>query len=480
MIAGILLFTQIPAHGSYLTDILPGLILMGAGAALCVPAADQPRDERRAAGRLRRGIRHDERLAAGRRGDRPGTAGARCPPRAPGISRRLGHITPRALIGGDHLAFFVGDPGSCTAGLIVSVVVLRTTGAAGGAAPAAHSESVAAAGAEVGGRRRTMRFLAAHRPLTRSDDQPSGPAATLQPPPPPGPGGCQRAHGPAPRTDLTMATDDLTAATIPRGPATSPASARSRARASEFGMGARRARPRCCVLSGLLEFVRLEPERLRQHVLLGGGQVDAALVAQLLLRLGRPQRPDHGRQAAARAVAAGGEREALRLHAAEPARSPRGSARCSRWRCSTASSRRASGRSPALVSAFALAVFPSFVAVSRDNGVDPLLILLMLAACGVGLAAIDPGSLWRLVRAACSSGSRSTPSRSPRCCASRGSRSATSPARPARCAAGSRTCAVGRRRVARRVRVVGGGRRADAGVAAAVRRRAPPPTPSRS
>ncbi|HVC84385.1 MAG TPA: glycosyltransferase family 39 protein, partial [Solirubrobacteraceae bacterium] len=29
-----------------------------------------------------------------------------------------------------------------------------------------------------------------------------------------------------------------------------------------------------------------------------------------------------------------------------------------------------------LVSAFALAVFPSFVAVSRDNGVDPLLILL--------------------------------------------------------------------------------------------------------
>ena len=48
------------------------------------------------------------------------------------------------------------------------------------------------------------------------------------------------------------------------------------------------------------------------------------------------------------------------------------------------SSRRASGRSPALVSALALAVFPSFVAVSRDNGVDPLLILLMLAACGAG------------------------------------------------------------------------------------------------
>jgi 4-amino-4-deoxy-L-arabinose transferase-like glycosyltransferase len=46
-----------------------------------------------------------------------------------------------------------------------------------------------------------------------------------------------------------------------------------------------------------------------------------------------------------------------------------------------------------LVSAFALAVFPSFVAVSRDNGVDPLLILLMLATCGAGLAAIDSGRL---------------------------------------------------------------------------------------
>ena len=50
-----------------------------------------------------------------------------------------------------------------------------------------------------------------------------------------------------------------------------------------------------------------------------------------------------------------------------------------------------------LLSAFSLAVFPSFVAVSRDNGVDPLLILLMLAACGAGLAAIDSGRLRTLV-----------------------------------------------------------------------------------
>jgi 4-amino-4-deoxy-L-arabinose transferase-like glycosyltransferase len=50
-----------------------------------------------------------------------------------------------------------------------------------------------------------------------------------------------------------------------------------------------------------------------------------------------------------------------------------------------------------LLSAFSLAVFPSFVAVSRENAVDPLLILLMLAACGAALAAIDTGRLRTLL-----------------------------------------------------------------------------------
>jgi len=50
-----------------------------------------------------------------------------------------------------------------------------------------------------------------------------------------------------------------------------------------------------------------------------------------------------------------------------------------------------------LLSAFSLAVFPSFVAVSRDNAVDPLLILLMLAACAAALSAIDSGRLRMLV-----------------------------------------------------------------------------------
>lgn len=52
------------------------------------------------------------------------------------------------------------------------------------------------------------------------------------------------------------------------------------------------------------------------------------------------------------------------------------------------------GAAAGLAGALALAVFPSFVAVSRDNGVDPLLILLMILACGAALNAIEDGR-WR-------------------------------------------------------------------------------------
>jgi 4-amino-4-deoxy-L-arabinose transferase-like glycosyltransferase len=52
------------------------------------------------------------------------------------------------------------------------------------------------------------------------------------------------------------------------------------------------------------------------------------------------------------------------------------------------------GVAAALGGSLALAVFPSFVAVSRDNGVDPVLILLLVAACGLALRAIETGR-WR-------------------------------------------------------------------------------------
>ena len=52
------------------------------------------------------------------------------------------------------------------------------------------------------------------------------------------------------------------------------------------------------------------------------------------------------------------------------------------------------GAVAAFAGALALAVFPSFVAVSRDNGVDPILILLLILACGAGLRACETGR-WR-------------------------------------------------------------------------------------
>ncbi len=52
------------------------------------------------------------------------------------------------------------------------------------------------------------------------------------------------------------------------------------------------------------------------------------------------------------------------------------------------------GAIAAFAGSLALAVFPSFVAVARDNGVDPLLILLLTLACGVGLRAAETGR-WR-------------------------------------------------------------------------------------
>jgi 4-amino-4-deoxy-L-arabinose transferase-like glycosyltransferase len=54
----------------------------------------------------------------------------------------------------------------------------------------------------------------------------------------------------------------------------------------------------------------------------------------------------------------------------------------------------------ATASAFTLAVFPAFVAVSRDNNVDTLLILLMTLACGAALSAIESGRLRTLIASA--------------------------------------------------------------------------------
>jgi 4-amino-4-deoxy-L-arabinose transferase-like glycosyltransferase len=58
------------------------------------------------------------------------------------------------------------------------------------------------------------------------------------------------------------------------------------------------------------------------------------------------------------------------------------------------------GTATGLAAGIACAVFPSFVAVSRANGVDTLLILLMLAACGAAIRACESGRWRSLVLAA--------------------------------------------------------------------------------
>ena len=58
------------------------------------------------------------------------------------------------------------------------------------------------------------------------------------------------------------------------------------------------------------------------------------------------------------------------------------------------------GTFAATVSALTLAVFPAFVAVSRDNNVDTLLILLMTLACGAALRAAETGRLRALLGSA--------------------------------------------------------------------------------
>lgn len=62
--------------------------------------------------------------------------------------------------------------------------------------------------------------------------------------------------------------------------------------------------------------------------------------------------------------------------------------------------RRPLGLAAALGGALALAVFPSYVAVSRDNGVDPFLILMLILACGCALRAIRTGGWLSLLASA--------------------------------------------------------------------------------
>ena len=115
--AGMLLFARTPVDGSYVVDVLPAMVLVGLGAGLGFPGADDARDVgRRAAGR-RPGLRPGQHQRAGRRRDRPRRAGdARERAHRRAGRRRPAHAA--ALNSGFHLAYLIG------AGVLAAAVIV--------------------------------------------------------------------------------------------------------------------------------------------------------------------------------------------------------------------------------------------------------------------------------------------------------------------------------------------------------------------
>jgi hypothetical protein len=124
LIAGLLLYARLPLHSSYVRDLLPGLLLIGFGAALTflplislamagVPAADY-------------GAASGMTSVSQQVGGAVGLA--LLATLSASHARQLassGHIQASALLAGDHLAFLVAA-GTVAAALAVSAVVMRT------------------------------------------------------------------------------------------------------------------------------------------------------------------------------------------------------------------------------------------------------------------------------------------------------------------------------------------------------------------
>ena len=104
--------------------------------------------------------------------------------------------------------------------------------------------------------------------------------------------------------------------------------------------------PRCSPSPPPRLLAKPDAERLREHVLRRRRAQHADELAQLLLRLVRPGRPRLGRQAAARALVPGGEREGVRLLRAFSILLPRRWRASARSGCSTCSSRATSAAWP--------------------------------------------------------------------------------------------------------------------------------------
>ena len=147
--AGLVLFTQAPVDGSYFTDVLPVMLLIGTGAGAVLPVADDAGDVRRDA--------EDAGLASGLVNTTVQVGGALglavlatlVGDRRPRACCAAGESAAAALNGGYHLAYAVA------AGLVlVAIAIARGRAGAGATGAARGAAHVGAAGASPRTRRR--------------------------------------------------------------------------------------------------------------------------------------------------------------------------------------------------------------------------------------------------------------------------------------------------------------------------------------
>jgi EmrB/QacA subfamily drug resistance transporter len=136
--AGLGWFAQVPVHGHYVLDVLPALLLIGTGAAVCFPAlmtlamsGATPQDAGLASGLVNTTVQVGGALGL-----------AVLATSAASRTHALGGEGAAALVGGYHLGFLLAA-GLAVAGLVVALLVLRPVRAAATAGAANCAESMA-------------------------------------------------------------------------------------------------------------------------------------------------------------------------------------------------------------------------------------------------------------------------------------------------------------------------------------------------
>ena len=136
--AGLLLFTRAPVDGSYVTDVLPVMLLIGAGAAVCFPSlmtlamsGATPEDAGLASGLVNTTAQVGGALGLAVLATLSATE--------TGARRVAGESMATALNGGYHLAYMVGA-GLALAAIVIAVVITRPAREKRATAPVRRSE----------------------------------------------------------------------------------------------------------------------------------------------------------------------------------------------------------------------------------------------------------------------------------------------------------------------------------------------------